>query len=59
MPAACRGACRAALIRRSYLVCRPLAGPWHSTRPIEGMDQSLKTNRALWILAEGMKQLEG
>lgn len=38
---------------------RTAIGRRHSTRPIQGIDQNLKINRALWILAEGMKQLKG
>lgn len=38
---------------------RTATGRRHSTRPIQGIDQNLKINRALWILAEGMKQLKG
>jgi len=29
-----------------------------STRPITGIDQNVKLNRALWMLAESMRQLK-
>lgn len=29
------------------------------TRPVQGIDQSVKLNRALWMLAEEMRQLKG
>ncbi|MNY58986.1 hypothetical protein D3C86_1953870 [compost metagenome] len=38
---------------------RTATGRRHSTRPIQGIDQNLKINRALWILAKGIKQLKG
>jgi len=28
------------------------------TRPVQGIDQNLRLNRALWMLAEGMRQLK-
>ncbi|WP_446027539.1 DUF932 domain-containing protein [Lelliottia amnigena] len=28
------------------------------TRPVQGIDQSVRLNRALWLLAEGMRQLK-
>ncbi|MGU2277039.1 DUF932 domain-containing protein [Pseudomonas aeruginosa] len=28
------------------------------TRPVQGIDQNLRLNRALWLLAEGMRQLK-
>ena len=33
-------------------------GRRHSTRPIQGISQNVKINWALWMLAEGMKQLK-
>ena len=30
-----------------------------TTRPVQGIDTSVKLNRALWMLAEGMKALRG
>ncbi|MNY57537.1 hypothetical protein D3C86_1937590 [compost metagenome] len=41
------------------LLGRTATGRRHSTRAIQGIDQNLKVNRALWMLAEGMKQLKG
>ena len=37
---------------------RNATGRRHSTRPIQGIDQNVKINRALWMLAEGMKRLK-
>ena len=37
---------------------RTATGRRHSTRPIQGIDQNVKINRALWMLAEGMKRLK-
>ena len=37
---------------------RNATGRKHSTRPIQGIDQNVKINRALWMLAEGMKRLK-
>ena len=30
-----------------------------STRPVQGIDQNLRLNRALWLLADGLRQLKG
>jgi hypothetical protein len=30
-----------------------------TTRPVTGVQQDVKLNRALWQLAEGMRQLKG
>lgn len=38
---------------------RSATGRRHSTRPIHGIAQNVHINRALWMLAEGMKQLKG
>jgi hypothetical protein len=38
---------------------RSATGRRHSTRAIQGIDQNVKINRSLWMLAEGMKQLKG
>src|SRR3989344_936433 len=35
---------------------RTATGRRHSTRPLQGIDQNVKINRALWMLAEGMKR---
>ena len=40
------------------LVARSATGRRQRTRPIQGIDQNVKVNRALWLLAEGMKQLK-
>lgn len=37
---------------------RTATGRSHSTRPIQGIAQNVKINRALWMLAEGMKRLK-
>lgn len=38
---------------------RSATGRRHNTRPIHGIAQNVHINRALWMLAEGMKQLKG
>jgi hypothetical protein len=38
---------------------RNTAGRPTTTRPVNGIDQSVKLNRALWILAEEMRRLKG
>ena len=40
------------------LTGRNANGQRQRTRPIQGIDQNVKVNRALWLLAEGMKQLK-
>jgi hypothetical protein len=40
------------------LTGRSANGHRQRTRPIQGIDQNVKVNRALWLLAEGMKQLK-
>lgn len=40
------------------LAGRNANGHRQRTRPIQGIDQNVKVNRALWLLAEGMKQLK-
>lgn len=37
---------------------RSAQGRRQSTRPVQGIDQNLRLNRALWMLAEGMQQLK-
>ena len=37
---------------------RNARGRRQSTRPVQGIDQNLRLNRALWMLAEGMQQLK-
>lgn len=43
---------------RGGLIGRSATGRKHSTRPIEGIAQNVQMNRALWMLAEGMKRLK-
>jgi hypothetical protein len=38
---------------------RNSAGRRTTTRPVNGIDQSVKLNRALWVLAEEMRRLKG
>lgn len=45
-------------LTRGGLYGRSAAGRRQSTRPILGIDQNVKINRALWMLAEGMRQLK-
>jgi hypothetical protein len=40
------------------LLGRNGSGRPQRTRPIQGIDQNVKVNRALWLLAEGMKRLK-
>jgi hypothetical protein len=40
------------------LPARAVNGRRQSTRPVQGIDQNLRLNRALWLLAEGMRQLK-
>lgn len=37
---------------------RSAQGRCQRTRPVQGIDQNLRLNRALWMLAEGMRQLK-
>jgi hypothetical protein len=37
---------------------RSAHGRRQRTRPVQGIDQSLRLNRALWMLAEGMRELK-
>lgn len=39
------------------LTSRTANGRKRQTRPVQGIDQSVRLNRALWILADGMRQL--
>ncbi len=45
-------------LTRGGLQGRSATGRRHQTRPIQGIDQNVKINRALWMLAEGMQQLK-
>ena len=38
---------------------RNRAGRNTTTRPVNGIDQNVKLNRALWVLAEEMRRLKG
>ncbi|CAJ0797114.1 DUF932 domain-containing protein [Ralstonia holmesii] len=40
------------------LRARAANGRRQSTRPVQGIDQNLRLNRALWLLADGMRQLK-
>ncbi|EIM01165.1 DUF932 domain-containing protein [Rhodanobacter thiooxydans] len=40
------------------LLGRSANGHRQRTRPVQGIDQSVRLNRALWLLAEGMRQLK-
>lgn len=33
-------------------------GRRQKTRPVQGIDQNIRLNRALWLLADGMRQLK-
>lgn len=37
---------------------RTVNGHRHSTRPVQGIDQNIRLNRALWLLADGLRQLK-
>src|SRR5690606_12230749 len=39
------------------LTGRTANGRKRQTRPVHGIDQSVRLNRALWVLADGMRQL--
>lgn len=39
------------------LTSRTANGRQRQTRPVHGIDQSVRLNRALWVLADGMRQL--
>ncbi len=45
-------------LTRGGLLGRNASGRPQRTRPIQGIDQNVKVNRALWLLAEGMKRLK-
>jgi hypothetical protein len=40
------------------LSSRSASGRRQRTRPVQGIDQNLRLNRALWLLADGMRQLK-
>jgi hypothetical protein len=37
---------------------RPANGRQQRTRPVQGIDQNVRLNRALWLLADGLRQLK-
>ncbi|MBN0030737.1 DUF932 domain-containing protein, partial [Pseudomonas aeruginosa] len=37
---------------------RAANGRRQTTRPVQGIDQSVRLNRALWLLADGLRQLK-
>jgi hypothetical protein len=43
---------------RGGLHARSANGRRHTTRPVQGIDQDLRLNRALWLLADGLRQLK-
>lgn len=40
------------------LASRTANGRQRQTRPVQGIDQNVRLNRALWLLAEGLRQLK-
>lgn len=46
------------LVQRGGLRARTATGRTMRTRPVVGIDQNVKLNKALWMLAEGMRQLK-
>ncbi len=45
-------------LTRGGLPGRTANGRRQHTRPVQGIDQNLRLNRALWLLADGMRQLK-
>ena len=43
---------------RGGLLGRAANGRRHRTRPVQGIDQNVRLNRALWLLADGMQRLK-
>jgi hypothetical protein len=43
---------------RGGLVGRGGSGRRQRTRPVQGIDPDLRLNRALWLLADGLRQLK-
>lgn len=43
---------------RGGLPGRSATGRRQTTRPVQGIDQDLRLNRALWLLADGLRQLK-
>ncbi|PZQ63316.1 MAG: hypothetical protein DI563_28040 [Variovorax paradoxus] len=44
--------------RTPGLAARTTAGRRTTTREVQGIDQNVKLNRALWVLAEEMRSLK-
>ncbi len=44
---------------RGGLLGRNANGRHQRTRPVQGIDQDVKLNRALWLLADGMRRIKG
>jgi hypothetical protein len=40
------------------LLGRATNGRRQRTRPVQGIDQNVRLNRALWLLADGMRRLK-
>jgi hypothetical protein len=40
------------------LLGRAANGRRQRTRPVQGIDQNVRLNRALWLLADGMRRLK-
>lgn len=45
-------------VMRGGLIARTATGQRRRTREVQGIDQGVKLNRALWTLAEGMRKLK-
>ena len=45
-------------LTKGGLSARAANGRRQTTRPVQGIDQNLRLNRALWLLADGMRQLK-
>ncbi|MNR39035.1 hypothetical protein D3C85_1571990 [compost metagenome] len=45
-------------LMRGGLIGRNATGQRRRTREVQGIDQGVKLNRALWMLAEGMRKLK-
>lgn len=45
-------------LTKGGLSARAANGRRQTTRPVQGIDQSVRLNRALWLLADGLRQLK-
>jgi len=45
-------------LTKGGLSARAASGRRQTTRPVQGIDQSVRLNRALWLLADGLRQLK-